>query len=391
MISSFVRNLVALGFWLAITAAAGYASVQTVIANYLGTKSALELQGYEQQPLATDPLIGNLFGSFFPGATLAQFFALGVAIVSWLTFFGLCHIGGEIYELNEIRIDSQNVNEKGRARRRIYLWLITSGIVLIALILAVAWDLELFRFRTIAGAMTSGEPGVTPLVYPGLTEFLGKYDQQYISALIRIGPWGYLGVTLASCLFLEISFRQLSDRWARLMQPIDDMFESQTDFYGYDVQGQPVYDPGADVVYDIDGNPIAADDDDHVLDQSVLIPNGQNGQSAAAGASIDSNGSGPAFATRVPTSTDQPRPLFDIPPAPPPARDEPWPDEVDERPNVEPPVSQEVMGDPGNRISLAAAQADPARYRIDRSTGRIWDRKHWDVLHGVASEPETGE
>src|SRR5437588_1087581 len=109
MISNTVRNLIALIWWLALAIAALYVNLQVTVANYLGSKSALELQGYEQQPLFTDPLVGRFLGSYLGDATLAQFFALGIAIVQALSLFLLFHTSFELWKLFEIRSENSRV------------------------------------------------------------------------------------------------------------------------------------------------------------------------------------------------------------------------------------------------------------------------------------------
>ncbi len=383
MISSFIRNFIGVAFWLVLTAVCLYASLQVVLANYLGCKAALELQGYEQQPLSTDPLVGHLFGTFFAGATLAQFFALGVAIIVSLALFGLCHIGSEVYELNEARIDTIKPEEKGRAKRRIYLWLLFAAVLMVALIWAISWDLALFRYRTIAGAMTGGEPDITPLAYPGMSEFLAANDHLFISALVQIGPWGYLAITILSCVLLEVAFRQLSDRWSRLMDPIDNLFEPE-EFYGYDELGQPVYDRNAAVTYDTNGDAIAIADDDSVLDETVLVPTRQAVQTVDA--DVSSNGGAPAGMRSFIAHADDGQ-LF-YAPAPPMNPDTPWPDEVEETTGSASTDLREVIGAPGTRVTLEEALGDSRRYRVDHATGRVWDRSIWEALHGAPTDSE---
>lgn len=364
MFSNVIRNTAAFALWCLLAVAAIYVNIQVMLANYLGSKAALELQGYESQPLYRDSLVGRVLGSFMGEATLAQFFALGVSLVLSFSLFLLFHIGFGLFELFEVRAGSSPEDAR-LAKRRIVESLIEMGLLLIFLFWAVRWDMELFRFRSLAGALAGGEPEVDPLSVPSWASFGTEYSQAFVSMLIAYGAWGYLGITALGCFFLEKSFQNLSQRWARLCAPIDELIEANKrmrrvksgDFYGYDEKGRPVFDADVPVAYDIDQNPVSGTE--------------QSGTESIPG--------GPRR-----DATPEPSPFVDVFP---PVDGNQWPEEVEERPESVETEVREVIGGNGDKISLSAALANGDRYYVDGATGQIWDRNHWNSLHGIDAEP----
>jgi hypothetical protein len=79
-----------------------------------------------------------------------------------------------------------------------------------------------------------------------------------------------LAVTALSCFLLEEAFDGLTERWVRLLAPVDKVVDGwlspaeaggeQSVFFGYDEDGQPVYDPSVQVAYDTDANPVEDDE-----------------------------------------------------------------------------------------------------------------------------------
>jgi hypothetical protein len=434
MITNSVRNLTALVLWLAIAFAALYLNVQVTTANYLGCKAALEKQGYEPEPLGVDPLVGRFLGAFLDQATLAQFVALGVALVEALALFLLFHTCFELWRLFQIRGENQNLiaatqKQSGnaetepvestqeietettrdaqaevRAANRLILRAIVE-IALLALILipVIRWDIDLIRFRAVVDALGNGSPEINPMQIPSWTNFLSTNDHLFITRLIGNGAWGYLGVTALGCLLLELSFEKLDQRWARLMSPVDKKLdgwlhpEPEAIFYGYDETGQPVYEPDTPVSYDLDGRPVMAvedvradtseADDEETIVRPVEASAGSKNPSRpfadwpkpqAESAPVGSgNGNGNGYS-----------PLFDSSAIDQPRTSEEWPHVVYESPETRSSML-DVIGTNSDRVSLATAQADPSTYYVDQVTGQVWNRKHWESLHGIANESEA--
>lgn len=412
MITNAIRNFVALILWLLLAIVSLYMNVQVTIANYLGSKAALELQGYESQPLYTDSLVGRLLGSLFADATLAQFFALGVAIVQALGLFFLFNIAFGLSKLFEIRkenllamkVDTSDVGDEvdraaevRAANHRIVLSFIKIGCLLFLLYWAISWDLELFRFRSVAAALANGSPEINPMHVPSWVSFVTTNDHLFVKNLIGIGAWGYLAITSLGCFLLEASFENVSERWARLMAPVDSAIanwfapaaERQEIFYGYDVDGQPVYEPETSIAYDTDGKPIltdpitateagAVDDEQTVIStRSNSVPGDQVGVDLAG-----------HHAQGTPRDNPQGAPLFDLSSAVTQAAN-PALHAVPDSPATTDSQLRDVIGASDERVSLAVAQANPDRYYVDKMNGEIWSRTHWERLHEDPVEPEA--
>jgi hypothetical protein len=414
MLTNAVRNFVALLLWLALAAASLYVNVQVTIANYLGTKSALELQGYESQPLNTDSLVGRLLGSLFGEATLAQFFALGVSIVEALGLFLFFHIAFGLAKLFEIRKENLRAQantettpiaeghdpaaEVRAANHRIVLSFVKIGCVSLLLYFAISWDLDLFRFRSVAAALANGTPEITPMEVPSWVNFATQNDHLFVKGLIGIGAWGYLAITAIGCFLLEESFENLSERWARLMAPADQAIagwfsneaEGQETLYGFDAAEQPVFDAQTPIAFDTDGNPISdeqtSDREEPFVDEEQTVVRPRRNSLRR-----DQDRVAPAAAVHdvPPAETTAAQPassLFDFPQAEPQVANNPALHMVPDNPATADSHLREVIGPGGERVSLAVAQANRDRYHVDRN-GNIWSRTHWEELHGIAGGP----
>jgi hypothetical protein len=396
MISNSIRNFIALLLWLALALVCLYVNVQVTIANYLGCKSALELQGYEMQPLRTDTLVGQLLGSFFGEATLAQFFALGVALVMSLSLFFLFNIAFGLFDLFEIRKEHDDLTQVRAANRRIILSVVKIAFILGFLYWAVSWDLDLFRFRSVAGAIAAGEPEIDPLKVPSWANFVTTHDNLFVKELIGVGAWGYLAITALGCFLLEESFEKLTERWARLMAPVDSAVDGwfapaqdadgQEVFYGYDQDGQPVYDPETPIAYDTDGNPIEEEE------ETVVRPRTEAESTRVIPEVVFNAAEALPVTPIVPSSegsNGHADALFEIPQANQTQQSAGTTQAEEVRPGAARFDLRDVIGTDGEQVTLAAALADRGRYYVDQSSGQIWDRKHWEGLHGLSTEPKA--
>jgi hypothetical protein len=420
MLTNAVRNFVALVLWLVLVLVSLYVNVQVTIANYLGCKAALELQGYESQPLSSDSLVGRLLGSLFGDATLAQFFALGVAIIEALGLFLIFNIGFGLSKLFEIRRENRRALEEAEttpiaeghdpaaevraSSHRIVLSYVKLACLGVMLFFAINWDLDLFRFRSVADALANGSPEITPMQIPSWVNFVSTNDHLFVKGLISIGAWGYLAITAIGCFLLEESFENLSERWARLMAPADqaiaDWFSDETSgpetLYGYDAAEQPVYDAQTPIAFDTDGNAViddrASDRAERFADDEVTVVSARRSpvphdQDGVADTVVPE--ARPAETART---SHQASPLFDFPQAEPPAPNNAGLHAVPDGLVTADLQLRDVIGAYSERVSLSVAQADPGRYYVDRD-GRIWSRTHWEELNGVLDqgplEPEA--
>lgn len=417
MISGFIRNLVRCFWWLALTLVAIVATVWAVIEHYLNAANGLELAGTETKPLREDSLIGPVFEAFIPEATLPQAMALTIAVVEALGLFMMAHWLLKILELARPWRDGRRSGDQAKVREAIWqigetslLFAVLSGV----LIWGIWWDLEIFRYRSMAGADGLDNAATAAATLPSWALQLQEYGGWAAIQLVKAGAWGYLSFTAVGCIMVELCLDRLDDAFARLMQPFDQIWEdwrsrrteeAQADvFYGYDQEGQPVYDPAAPIAYNTEGQPVeeqlAAEaapetraeteahsrfsngSDVHREGASAPVPEMAtvHADRAAAHAAHNGNGTGHNGAASSP--------LFDPAEAARPLSQPGRP--VTASRGSEPHDLREVLGgQPGQQVSLAEATAHPERYYVSLATGQVWMREAWERLHAV--QPDTAE
>lgn len=364
------RHCVGLVLWIALSAAFVAIAGQVVTSNYLACKAAFELLGFEMQPLKTDELIGPLVGAFFPKATLAHLYALALALTVAGAFFLLFHLGFHIYDLVEDRHAYMEAGDERSARVVVRL-IVCNGVAMLAfgipLIVAVGWDINLFRYRSIAGALGIEDPRVAAMTVKAWDLQMRDNRQLYAWSAARWGAWGYLAVTVLACLGLEFAFRKTGDTWAKLIGAIRETFQpgasdgDQLMLDGYDENIAPTYDSDA----------TASDGEAEGSEQ--LAP------AAAGGTNEDS----PVRNAATFDALFTPPPTESAPTASAPLLAHPSlsPSEQDPR---------DVIGSE-ERVTLTVARANPDMYHVDATTGEVWNRDHWERLHDVASKGDRAE
>ena len=379
MLGSLFRNLVGLSVWLAALVFFVAVNLGLVVANYLGTLIAFELQGYESKPLYLDELFGPFFDAVAPDATLAHLYAAAVAVVVALGIFLLLKLANHIYRLaddrrfyarqleeDEARPDGNpglssearaELEENKRAATRLIVRdAVLSLVFLAATVVAVRWDLGLFRFRSVAGAEGLEDPALATRLENWELQ-MQNHGDLFAWVLTGAGAWGYLAVTVIACLALEYGTIRVGDYWARFANSLQQAFSppEPAPHLGYDADGQPVFDPSVALAYDVNGTPIEPD-----LDDAGFFDPQPGTQGAPAPPTVGGDGA-----------------LFTPPAEPGPAADAPTP--------TEEPASDElrdVIGGDGDRVRLADALADADRYHVDPASLDVWDRAYWEELHG---------
>lgn len=373
MLSRITRNLFGLLSWLVGLAGLIVINGIVVSSNYVGTKIAFELLGFEQRALHEDELMGWFFAAVAPEATLAHLFALGIALTVATGVFLAFRLVFSVYHLWEDRqAYLSGGGPRGPENAKLAARLMVRDGVLIVLFLipllfAASWDIELFRFRSIAGS--------EGIELPEQAVKLLKWDLQmnesghlYAWSLARWGAWGYIAVTTVACLGLEYAFLRVSENWSRLTAALEDLFGPGEDPvpYGYDENGEPVYDETTVLAYDIDGNPIEDEQDPAWVgaptEPSVIEP-GETRRSRIATAVIGGDGA-----------------LFE-PPALETAEEAAGGDSGANSPVGEDP-RYEVIGGLGQRVTRTEALAASERYHVDVNTFDIWERNYWELIHG---------
>jgi hypothetical protein len=156
-----VRNLFGLIFIMGADCLFSCIFLTLFIANYLACKTSFDYLGYDGLPLAKEAFIGQIIGPFLPDATLSHFYAFVVAAVIAAGLFVMYNRLFHIWELLKQRKGYLSQNDKESAQ--IILYHIYDDIVMIAaimpfLIAAIIWDFELFKYRSVVGALGIEDP-----------------------------------------------------------------------------------------------------------------------------------------------------------------------------------------------------------------------------------------
>jgi hypothetical protein len=366
MFSQSIRNLLSLTFWAALAAGVAFVGAATVFGNFMAVESALELQGYEKQMIADDKLVGDLLGAIVPNATLAHFtaFALSAGLAALLFF--ACHTLFHLYACFEDRrlyLSSGDAQSAATLARDMRVHLLFLAILLVPIIWAGMWDIELFKYRSMAGVLDIDLPAEAAgsiLYWNAIPS--GLQPLAAVQVALNSGPFGYVGITAGAAFLLEIVLHKLGVKWAQLCAPLDNLLarlgaEQKPTFYGYDEAGQPVYSPEQPIAYDTKG-------------QSVVTP-AAPGVGNPGGPFVDypiQPGEGPAVPPNEPPSVpaDTAHPGIQ-------ENSEPQ-DQGGERLSV-------IGGKEGEKATFQEARRNPKRYYVDEVARKIWARDYWTLLH----------
>jgi hypothetical protein len=416
VISGFIRNFVGLFLCLIAVGGSSLLNVILVLSNYLACKVSFDLLGFDQRPLGSYELVGDLLGVFFGEATLADFYALVVAVtvaggffLVFLLLFDLIHLLGDrrVY-LNLGDHDSSRV-VTGRIIHDLFLL----AVMTIPLAVAIRWDLRLFEYRWVTGALGFDDPTIAPGQVETLDEQLLKYGHLFAWSIARLGAWGYVAITVLAELGLKVALYRTSQYWQRLMQPFDALLEPtipqerQMLCYGYDEHEQPVYDPQTPIAYTPDGIPVpgyrsttvdeapGASDHVEVVDQPQPVASAR--PAAVPTDVIDASGSierPPVVSVASELNSagshaSAPQPLFESAPLPCPPWDSSTPLGGAVPRSDHSRLRDVIGGAEGSQISQAKALADKEQYVVDLATEQIWDRQYWEQLHGRTADTDA--
>ena len=206
MVNRIIRNLIGLIAWIMGVSASLALNAIVVVSNYLGCKASFELLGFEMRALGTDELLGGILGALMGDATIAHLFALGVALT---VAFGLFMLFRLFFSIHKLSYDRRAYIVSGdQESARVALQLIVRDAVLmvifaIPLIYAMNWDISLFRYRCVAGALGIEDPSAAANTLKIWELQLEEHGSLFAWSLARFGAWGYLAVTAIACLCLE--------------------------------------------------------------------------------------------------------------------------------------------------------------------------------------------
>lgn len=376
--SVVIRRTAGLALLSAMWLGALLINLWVVLEHYLAAQSALTLLGTEAWPLSRDPLIGPIVGAFVREANLPQALALTLSLGIWLALLLLVFEGVEALHLVRHLVEAKaagDTEEASATQWAIGERLLLLTLIALALVPAIRWDMLLFEFRTAASPLgdPTQAPGMVQLAHQD-----GDFRSTFTYLLATAGAWGYLGVTLACALVLEILGTRLGDKVELLGAALERLWNPDEETSLADETS-------------IEDSPASGAEQADTETPGVPPETAQVATEAsepAAETPISRGASRPASPAPAATPVRAPlfspdlaaRPVTGAPlHAPTPA---PRPDTQDLR--------DVIGGAEGERVTPADAQRQQNRYHFDFATGSVWARDHWESLHGVA-EPAEGE
>ena len=328
--------------------------------HYLGLAYAFELKGFDTMPLYLEPLVGPIFGALLPKADYTE--GLGMVVSFSLTGLTLVffHLFYQSLRLLFERVDykrENNLEMVYQANRVLIENFILMIVVSLIVIPIFSWDIELFKFRQIAGALGITSSDVATSLTCAARQMQENGDLWVWSSLSGDAR-GYVFCVVAVSLLLEIAFEKLGNNFSRLMTNLELLFvggrpeeNKQPVFFGYDRDGQPVYDAGQTIAYDVNGHPVNSNQ------LQTLEPD-----MGSAGNPVVSNAGEPPFSTEAfhPCRNDNASVSAFC--------------ESDAGGNASNEVKTEVeVIGTDERVSIDLAKAQPDRYWIDPDTQQVWD------------------
>lgn len=357
-VGTFLRSFGGwLGLVLFILPFAVALNIWMALANYLSLCLTFEMLGLDTVPLGEDKLLGSFFAGMAADASLVNLVAAGLAFVVTAGFFILVRQLLSTWDhWRQLRLQHQAGNQTQVTARR---WLIANNLIWLVLFLSCValfsvWDLEMFRFRAVLGAGQIND-SATAVTVASWGKVLAESADVYAIGLAKVGMWGYLAVNLMACLILEfilVKARDKFDQWTQIVSswwPSEDRAPFET--------GRP--------------------------DEEV-----EEGEPSAG------------FGNEAPAATE---PLVDTPPpfqapklhpdAPVETIPEPAVGQADALAATRPrgDLRDVLGGSPEERVTLDEALRNPVRYFVDIKNGLVWDRRHWDNLHGTEEEKEYSD
>lgn len=387
-----VRNLVVFTMCLVGLVIFAFLNLILLPTNYLATGFSFYLLGYDGMPVGADVLIGPYMGSFFEDASVTHFFAMCLTLACFLGLFVAFHSLFHILQLSEDRKAYLLQSDPESAAIATRMLLKEAFLLFVLwvppLIWILHWDIELFRLRSVAGALALEDPAVASQL-ANWEEQVQENSLMWAWTLTKSGAWSYLAMTAVGCLGLEYTLMKFSGAWARLLSSIQSMVgmpESQAyeaDFYGYDQDGQPVCDPNSRIAYDVDGQPAGYEEAGPASPDSQAEPARAEGladrvQSQPVAPVQEANG----YHQKPGPSIQAQAPLWD-PAAPEAATSE----SAAAEPARETAAGSETLYDvigrsAAEKVTLEQALADRTRYWVDPEGPHVWDAQYRETLCG---------
>jgi hypothetical protein len=326
-------------------------SVMLALSNYLALEYSFEMLGLDTAPLGSNKLLGFVFASLCPQASLTNLVAACLAGVVAVGFYVFTRLSLQLLDhFKQLRLHNKAGNQ---TEVEGYRWLIAENLLYLSLfVLPIVgfsvWDVELFRFRSVVGAaqVTDAKAAVTLATWSTVAR---ESADLYAITLAKVGMWGYLSVNLMACFLLEWVISRVRDRYLALASVIESWFPADE----REDQNRQAQVTGA-----------TAEDSENSAATGVFPP-------APADPGEGANPTRPKLSPDAPVEPiPTPEPLSD------PMR--PIAPRVDLR--------EVIGGEPGERVAMDQALRESGRYHVDVATGMIWSRAHWERLHNLQAE-----
>lgn len=401
----WLGSLIRFGLWALLFGVAVAVTIFAAQANYLGCRAALELLRYEEMPAFRDPLLGPLIGPFFGSATQVQCLALLIVLVETLGFFLLAHLlFEEVWTYFQMGLEEQERGNAVRARvarRQISVRLVWIGCLLIGLIPIAIWDVNLFRYRAIAGSLGIDDPTQAPLMIADWPIQMEQHGHLWAWKLAALGGLGYLALTLVGCLASEFTRSRAVDHFLDTVEPVERLIRSwfgrEEDALGAvrppntDELAENEFPEPSEAQLEVDPGAALPGNLSELTDEPGFFhsPHASDGNTREvtpkSSPALDPVELPNAAVGRPPEVTSSPERRPRSTPRIQPAR----PTESTQ------PELLDVIGGNGTRVSLTAARLDADRYHVDEATRQIWDRASWEALtaepaaNGNGKEPSV--
>jgi len=321
--------------------------------------AGLQALGIDPSPMRDFPVVGPIFAAIgggnvtiaeLLGISMALVIAIGAPVVAHSIFQNAIEV---VATIRHLRTSTSAGSLTDVAWENVAAEFLVGLLLAGLLIQVIVFDWELYHTRSLIDFEDAARNSSVLAELPASARAAA-------ALILRQGAWAYLGTFLGASLVIYLLLGKAETAWFRFCSAFDGLGSRVFDpdgtagsaparvHYGYDVQGQPVFDRNTPVAYDVDGNRL----DD---------------EPPAIGASAE-----PPAAPAV-----QPTPSTEPPPAEP---------ERESSANATQ-VLHPIHGAAGNeRVTLEAAFANPRQYHVEPDPVRIWRREAWEALH---SEPNS--
>ncbi|MGH7109530.1 MAG: hypothetical protein ACREFK_03795 [Stellaceae bacterium] len=363
---NLIRASVVFGFWLVLLLVVLSFEIINAASHAGALWSGFEALGTDQTPLTRIPVVGSVLAMFGGDVSLSEVLAIAIAGMELLLAFVVAELLVGLIKLPFAALRHRFVQNIG------WLEIDWAAILLNAVFLAslatvlavlIAFDRELYLYRANVDAIEAAAQAWTS----SGPEWLKSLGQQ--TSLLAANAYTvlFLGGAVALAMLvhrLDNAFERMSESWAQLWlrvvhgapAPQDAGDARQQLLYGYDGDGQPVFDPNQPIAYDPDGTPVAPES---AAPAEAVRFAPEPGTTAAAGRE-DGAGNDPAPETTHPHAA----------PA----------GATEERVSV-------ITANGTREMPRSQVLGNPKQYRLDLGTNQWWERAVWEEVHGNLADP----